>query len=79
MCKKTWKIVKNIIRKNNNLETHLPKKLLIHKKFITDQIQIANKFEIFFATTGPNLASIKMVDKVMEVDLLPVNEIKEAC
>ena len=42
-------------------------------------MQIANKFEIFFATTGPNLASIKMVDKVMEANLLAVNEIKEAC
>ena len=40
--------MKEIIGKNETLETHLLKKLLIDKGTITDQRQIANKFNGFF-------------------------------
>ena len=32
--------------RDSNLETYFPKKLLIDKETITDQIQIANKFNL---------------------------------
>ena len=51
--------MKEIIGKNNNLETPLPKDFVIYKETITDQRQIENIFKNYFATMGPNLV-IKM-------------------
>lgn len=45
--KKTLKIMKEIIRKNQDVETNHPKKSLIDKETITDQRQMENKFNNF--------------------------------
>ena len=79
--------MKEIKGKNNNLETPLPKKFVIYKETITDQRQIANIFNNYFATIGPKLV-IKMFKlskffdtfgkKVGTVMLVTNNKLKEA-
>ena len=78
--------MKEIIEKNN-LETPLPKKLVIDKETTTDQRQIANIFNNFFTTVDPNLVSkiFKLSKsfntfriKVGTVMLVTNNKLKEA-
>ena len=51
------KIMKEIVGKSKIKQTNFPKCLLINKKEITDKMEIANKFNEFFANIGPNLAA----------------------
>ena len=52
---KTWGIMKTIIEKDsNNLKSSL--KFQVNGKCITDSIEIANSFNNFFVSAGPNVA-----------------------
>ena len=53
----TWKTLKDVIVKTKINENHLPKKIALENKEITDQKTIAEKFNEFYVNVGPNLAS----------------------
>lgn len=54
--KKTWDTIKLIMNKSANKKS-IPTSLLINGEEITDQISIVEKFNNFFASIGPSLAS----------------------
>ena len=54
--KKTWGIIKEIIRKmHQHKKSKLPRKLFVDKKYISLEIEIAKKFNEFFTEIGPSL------------------------
>ena len=55
--KNTWKTLKDVIGKTKINQNHLPKKIALENKEITDQKTIAEKFNEFYVNFGPNLAS----------------------
>jgi hypothetical protein len=52
---KTWKILKSLISPSSRKETF--DEIVHNDKIIRDPKQIADKFNIFFASVGPNLAA----------------------
>ena len=57
MQKKTWRLMKEIIRKAKLLHTsHLPQKITANKNLF-DKAKIANEFNKVFANIGIGLAS----------------------
>ena len=88
--KKTWNVMKELIGKTRKSEPHLPGKLLINEQEVSGKVEIANKFNAFFANIGAELAKnipnvsrpfesyIKKVDTTMPTDSLTINEVKEA-
>ena len=58
--KKTWDIIKELIRKKKH-RPQLPTSFLHDKKYINNSTEIANNSNEFFSNIGPNLA--KQFDK----------------
>ncbi|XP_065660360.1 uncharacterized protein LOC136084142 [Hydra vulgaris] len=88
--KKTWNVIKEVIRKNNYTRNTLPKKITVDEKNIYDKSIIAEKINSFFINAGPNLASkiplnstsfesyLKNYDKVMDEPNLKLIELRSA-
>ena len=78
------------IRQKNKPGSLLPTKLVIEKNDVTSEIVIANEFNKFFTSIGPELARkiptasrtfesfLNKIDLTMPADSITINEVKEA-
>ena len=72
--KKTWNVIKEIMGKmHQHNMSRLPRKLIIEKKFITSETEIAQKFNEFFTEIGRSLAR-----KIPTPVCLTINKLKDA-
>ena len=51
---KTWN---KLLAKNTKHETHIPRKIIINKEYITDQKEITAEFNTVFKNIRPKLVS----------------------
>ena len=55
--KKTWQVIKEIIGKRKNINNGLPRRLIINETEISSEKEIAEHFNKYFVSVGPNLAA----------------------
>ena len=58
MLKKTWDVIKEVIGSTKANPNSLPKRLTVNNVEILDKTSIAEHFNKYFVSVGPNLASI---------------------
>ena len=61
--KKTWQLIKNVIKGNQNSSTDWIREMNSGDVILKDQFQIANKFNEYFTSIGSTLAS-----KIPQID-----------